>query len=489
VCDTAMISVRHWTELAAVDDVLARCLADLGGIEQFVKPGETVVIKPNITANAPSDSGGTTRLEVVEALLRQVLRCQPGRVVLAEGTGAFGTTLDTAFPTGGWRELAARYDVELYNLDGGPHDEVMIEKPHYPYPLPFSRLVRDCDVFITVPCLKTHISCDYTVSLKNSYALIPQWKRSEVHGQYMLEEALTDINRIRKPDLTVVDAWDGAEGIAGGNKFDRPAGARLMIVGADPVALDVISKEIMGMENMRTCYLQWAIEDGVGVGERDRITTVGDPLEECIHRFETPAEEVLKLAPSLTVHDCGACSRCRSASLVTMMRFGRQKLLKPITFILGGDGDAPQVGDDGVIVVGDCASKFAYLGKHVPGCPARAGDVIQAIEQSGAVCLQCRDLARKAIPGLAPEFLAYLRVTGAGAEVFAGDQVKRDQWHLELLVGDCMERYSRAVLERATQFGLDPERDIIYLQGCPPDANAIREALRRLEQAFAAVQP
>ncbi len=67
---TPIVSLHRWTDFARLDQVLATCLADLGGSERFVRPGQTVVLKPNITANAPSRSGGTTHVELVEALIR-----------------------------------------------------------------------------------------------------------------------------------------------------------------------------------------------------------------------------------------------------------------------------------------------------------------------------------------------------------------------------------------------------------------------------------
>ncbi|MBN1401970.1 MAG: DUF362 domain-containing protein, partial [Anaerolineae bacterium] len=260
-----VVAIEPWTDFDAVGRVLGACLASLGGMESIVSPGQRVVIKPNLTADAPASSGGTTHMELVEAIVAEVQRCAPGEIVIAEGTGRFGTALETAFLHGGWREMAARRGVTLHNLDGGPHREMSPENPRYPHPLPFSELVLNADVFISVPCLKTHISADYTVALKNSFSLTPQSQRSQIHREYLIEESLVDLNRIRKPDLVVVDGWDGADGVAGGNKFERPAGARLMIMGRDPVAVDVVSKEIMGLA-MRTRYLNWAIADGVGVG-------------------------------------------------------------------------------------------------------------------------------------------------------------------------------------------------------------------------------
>jgi len=483
----ATVSLYPWTELAAVDQVLALCLVDLGGIEAFVKPGQSVVIKPNITADMPSSTGGTTHLELVEALVRQVQRCHPSHIVVAEGTGAFGPTHESAFRNGGWRELAARTGVTLYNLDAGPHIEIALQNPRYPHPLPFSQLVLESDVFITVPCLKTHINADYTVSLKNSFCMIPQWKRSEIHSQYLLEESVVDLNRIRKPDLTVVDGWDGTQGIAGGARFDRPAGARLMLVGADPVAVDTISRELM-RQTAPTRYLRWAAEDGLGIADLARIEVRGAPLEQMAHRFMSPNEEIVLRHPELTLHDCGACSGCRALTGSILFRFDNQKMLRPLTMVYGPDGGAFEA-EEGTLVVGRCATERSVGGRRVEGCAPRAQDILEAIEAADCFCHQCREIGRAALETLAHgnhsgAFLQHLRVTASGAPMHIGEKVRRDTWHLELLIGDCTSRYARIIRERGAQFGLDAQRDVVWVEGCPPGSEAVNQALRRLQQVF-----
>ena len=485
--EQAAVSLRPWTELSAVDQILAACLADLGGIEAFVKAGQSVVIKPNITADMPSSTGGTTHLELVEALVQQVQSCRPSRIVVAEGTGAFGPTHETAFRSGGWREMAARTGVTLYNLDAGPHIEVTLAHPHYPHPLPFSQIVFESDVFITVPCLKTHISADYTVSLKNSFGLTPQWKRSEIHGQNLLEESLTDLNRIRKPDLTVVDGWDGTEGIAGGARFDRPAGARLMLVGADPVAVDTVSRELMRL-TAPTRYLRWAAEDGLGVGDMARIEVRGTPLGKLAHRFMSPMEEIVLKHPQLTIHDCGACSGCRVQTGNLLFRFDNQKMLHPLTVVYGPDGGSFEA-QENTLVIGRCATDRSTGGVRVTGCAPRPQEILEAMEAADCFCHQCREIGRAALRELSDgadtdEFHKYLRVTASGAPIHMGEKVRRDAWHLELLIGNCMSHFAHVVQERAVQFGLDAERDVVWVEGCPPDLKAVAQALHRLQQVF-----
>ncbi|MHB1319795.1 MAG: DUF362 domain-containing protein [Anaerolineae bacterium] len=441
-----------------------------------MEPGGTIVIKPNLTANAPSSSGGTTHVELVEALVVAARAWRPARIVVAEGTAAFGPTHESAFPDGGWREMAARQGVELYNLEAGEHVPVRLDRPRYPHPLPISRLVLEADLFITVPLLKTHVSADYTVALKNSFALTPQATRTEVHRRYLLEEALVDINRMRAPDLVIVDGWDGAEGIAGGTDFRRPAGARVMLAGNDAVAVDVISRELMGLQ-MRTRYLEWAIEDGVGCGDLHALTVLGEPPAGLCRAFMTPGDELCEMVPGLTLKDGDACSGCRLAALGALRRARPPRLVRPLTVICGHwDGSTPAQGS--VLVIGDCAAAAADLGSYVPGCPPDSETVRRALVESGALCQLCQGIARDALRALPPEGLADLRVTAAGDTVFAGPGVEATVRHRAIIVGDCSEAYAAIVRDRAPLLGMDPDRDVIYVPGCPVEAEAIRETIK-----------
>jgi uncharacterized protein (DUF362 family) len=459
-------------------------LAELGGIERYVRPGQTVLIKPNIVSSGPASSGGTTHVELVEALIEQVRHCSPARIIVAEGTPGFGLATDSGFPTGGWREMAARAGVELYNLDAGPHAEITLEKPRYPGAVPFPRVILDADVFISAPCLKTHIHADHTVTLKNSFGCTPQWKRSEVHSQYLLEEFLVDLNRVRRPDLIIVDGLVGAEGIAGGVGFHHPVHAQVMLAGDDPVAVDVVARELM-MMTWRTRNLQWAIEDGLGIGDPQRIQVVGEAVDSCVkRRFIGAAEELQEALPGLQVHDRNACSGCRAFANTALHRFARQKLLKPLHVIVGSEGDAPQV-EGTVIVVGDCAKDCSHLGAIIAGCPAPVPAIIEALQGSGAVCQRCLELGRQALAGRDTTDISYLRVSAAGDQVFVGADVERNAWHQELILGDCSASYAHAVLERAPQLGMVPDVDVLWLRGCPVSEDELGQAIERLRESEA----
>ena len=474
-CDT-MVTLRRWDKLDATAEVLDRCLADIGGLGALVRPGSTVVIKPNITANAPEESGGTTHLVLVEALVAAVQRQRPGRVVVAEGTGAFGTTHATAFPTGGWREMAARTGVELWNLDAGPHREMPDPTGLYGEPIPLAELVLDADVFITVPCLKTHISLDYTVALKNSFALTPQTVRSEIHRRSVLEESLVAINAIRKPDLAVVDGYDGAEGEAGGTRFDHPAGARMMLAGCDPVAVDTVARAAMGLD-LPARYHTWSAQHGVGVGSLARIQVVGDGLAIRRRPFLWPGEEVGEELERVRLHDLGACSGCRMPAVMGLRRFPGRALRSPVEVVYGGRGQLPK--GEVRCTVGDCALAAGAAEVHVPGCPPTTAELVGALVDAGVVCQQCREVAAAAMGGLPEALLRALRVTAAADEVHRGETAIHGVRHKELMVGDCMERYAAMAVRRAATVGLVAESDIAFCPGCPPDVEQVRTVLAR----------
>jgi len=474
---TPTVSLLPWLCFADAPMLLSALLDDLYGEHPPLSAGGTIVIKPNLTANAPANSGGTTHVELVEAVISAVRAWEPARIVVAEGTGAFGATHDSAFPTGGWREMARRQGVELYNLDAGEHVVVSLPRPRYPHLLPISRLILEADLFISVPLLKTHISADYTLALKNSFALTPQVKRSEIHRQYLLEEALVDINRVRPADLVIVDGWDGAEGIAGGTDFERPAAARVILAGNDPVAVDVIGRRVMGLK-LRTRYLEWAVAEGVGCGDPAAIRLCGPEPEGLCHPFATPADELREQLPELTLWDGDACSGCRVAALGALRRARPPRLLRPLTLVYGQHEELPATTGD-VLVIGDCAAPWCDRGTCITGCPPNPEAVHGAMRQLGSLCHLCQEQALEVLGTMPPEALADLRATAAGETIFTGLAADPSGRHRALIVGDCSASYAQTVRERAPQFGMDADRGVLFVPGCPVSPEAIRRALSK----------
>ena len=100
------VSIRKTTgdDYAAIKAAVDQVIADIGGIEDIIKPGYKVIIKPNLVA-CPTDrlSGGVTRWEVCLAIYEAVkaLGAEP---VIAESSAA-GADTELTIAKCGYQEL------------------------------------------------------------------------------------------------------------------------------------------------------------------------------------------------------------------------------------------------------------------------------------------------------------------------------------------------------------------------------------------------
>ena len=86
----------------------------LGGVTNMIKKGETVVLKPNAGHAAPPESAVCTNPETLRAVIREVKKAQPYRIVVAE-SAAIGCDTMECFEVSGMAKVAEE-GVELYDL-------------------------------------------------------------------------------------------------------------------------------------------------------------------------------------------------------------------------------------------------------------------------------------------------------------------------------------------------------------------------------------
>ena len=87
----------------------------LGGVTNMIKKGETVVLKPNAGHAAPPESAVCTNPETLRAVIREVKKAQPYRIVVAE-SAAIGCDTMECFEVSGMAKVAEEEGVELYDI-------------------------------------------------------------------------------------------------------------------------------------------------------------------------------------------------------------------------------------------------------------------------------------------------------------------------------------------------------------------------------------
>src|SRR5918999_2287821 len=100
----SVVAIAHTNEKhRSTERVLAlvrEAIDLLGGIQTFVKPGATVLIKPNQTVFYSAEEGCTTDPLVVGAIIRLAKEAGAARVQVAESSGGFLSSLDFMENTG-----------------------------------------------------------------------------------------------------------------------------------------------------------------------------------------------------------------------------------------------------------------------------------------------------------------------------------------------------------------------------------------------------
>ena len=69
----------------------------MGGVENVIRKGSTVVLKPNAGHAEPPETSVCTNPEVVRAVIREVKKANPKRIIVAEAA-AIGCDTEECFP-------------------------------------------------------------------------------------------------------------------------------------------------------------------------------------------------------------------------------------------------------------------------------------------------------------------------------------------------------------------------------------------------------
>lgn len=248
----------------------------LGGIEGFIKAGNTVLIKPNLTVFYSAEEGCTTDPLVVGALIMLAKEAGASRVIVGESSGGFFDSLESMRITG-TAAVAEREGAELLNLgsDETPNRDVKLSSGET---VPLPAVLLDADVIINVPKAKTHHYEPVSGALKNWMGVVNQNWRLDYHGNDDSIARFVAIMAITKPTLNVVDALIAGEG--DGPIANQPHWCGCILASTDPVATDISISRLLKQENSSISFKYAEEGERQGLGTRTNIEYVGKQIEE-----------------------------------------------------------------------------------------------------------------------------------------------------------------------------------------------------------------
>jgi len=250
----------------------------LGGLEE-IKDKRSVSIKPNLCCLNSSSSGATTDPRIVEAIIKKIRTISSCKINIVESNTSHASA-DKSFRTLGYTSLQEKYSgVKCVNLSKDSKIRLSLNGKIFSTIL-MPETMFFSDYIINVAKLKTHVDHRYTGVLKNAYGFLLSRNRAQYHG--FMERVLVDLNRIYKPNLSIIDAVIGMEGFGPVNGTPKRVG--VIIASKDPVAADAVGAQIMGIKPSSIKYLKCAEKQGIG-GMRE-IVILGSNLQDISTGFD-----------------------------------------------------------------------------------------------------------------------------------------------------------------------------------------------------------
>lgn len=261
---------------AEVRRALEKGFALLGGPEQFVKPGEKLLLKPNLLAAAPPEKCVTTHPAVFRAAA-EILADVGARLSYGDSP-AVGSTARAAEKAGIAREAR---NLGLAAADFGHGETVSFEEARQNRRFVVARGVLDAEGIVSLPKFKTHGLEKITGALKNQFGCIPGVLKAEFHMKlpdaFDFARMLVDLTRFVRPRLYVMDAIWAMEG--NGPRNGKPKRLNVLALSDDSVALDATACQLIGIDPKTVPTIRLGEECGAGTSRESEIFLVGEEID------------------------------------------------------------------------------------------------------------------------------------------------------------------------------------------------------------------
>jgi uncharacterized protein (DUF362 family) len=257
----------------------------LGGLEKFVKPGDTVLLKPNFIA--PRSRRCATQTDPAILLEVAMLLKDFGAKPFIGDSPAWGNVF-SCIKALKMEDALKKLSISVKQLNKPKKCRIAAKNIR----VGISSIALDADVIINLPKFKTHQQLVTTFAVKNMFGCVSGKRKALWHfakgkkaDQFC--ELLIEIYKFLNPALTIIDAVTVMDGPGPIRGRARPLG--YILSGTDPLALEVICAKLVNINPENLPIIKTAKQMGLNSPEADSIKILGDSLPQnpCMD-FELP---------------------------------------------------------------------------------------------------------------------------------------------------------------------------------------------------------
>ena len=264
---------------AKVCEALKKGIGLIGGLTGIIKPGDKILLKPNVLIGSAPEKCVCTHPAVLKAAGEILM--EAGAIVSCGDSPGFGTTAGS-LKAAGLKQAADDIGMEIADFSTGTpvsHKDGLLVK-HFT----IAEAVMNADGLVSLAKMKTHGLCRMTGAVKNQFGCIPGFEKKQHHARmadpYDFGAMLVDLNMAIKPRLYIMDAVMAMEG--NGPRSGKPRKIGALLVSTDPVALDAVACKIMNLNPEYVPTMAPGEKAGLGTYHDENIEVLGDKVEEFI---------------------------------------------------------------------------------------------------------------------------------------------------------------------------------------------------------------
>jgi uncharacterized protein (DUF362 family) len=271
------VSVSEGASEDTPDQILQTALAGLGGLGRFIKPGQTVAIKPNATWAYPPKTASSTDPDFLVAVIQAVQAAGAGRIIVMDHC-SIEPGADEALRVNGIGQTVKDLGVEhifpdRYNAPASTYTKIELPHGQSNQSIGVIKAAVEADVRINLAVAKTHNVTKFTMCLKHMMGFLQQ--PGLLHAS--LEQGIADISTssAMQAQLHILEAIriripHGMYPTCAGPETDLTnpqvvSRRNTVIVGVDPVLIDAFGcMNFFDIQPQELTHLLRAHESGCG---------------------------------------------------------------------------------------------------------------------------------------------------------------------------------------------------------------------------------